>query len=147
MYPLSIAHSAKRLLLSLVAVSLLMQGLFPSGYMPGNLASGWVAVLCPEGLPAAFVAQLNERNAGLDGHAHHHHHHHHKHHHGAGASGEPAAEGSCQLGSGLDQPVEVAQVKSNSPSIERVVTNRLLHLRRVSGPILLAPQSRGPPIA
>jgi len=54
--------------LAVVLSAILLQSLFPSGYMAGNLASGWIATLCPDGLPATFVNQLN-----ADGHDRHHH--------------------------------------------------------------------------
>jgi hypothetical protein len=139
--PLSLAQSAKRILLSLVTVSLLLQGLFPSGYMPGNLASGWVAVLCPQGLPAAFVQQLNTRLEALGGHAHHHHGSHESDH-----PEMPSPEGSCQLGSALEQPAVAGQVQAANTADTVVSLLAPPPVLLVWGGVLLAPKPRGPPI-
>lgn len=49
----------------LLGLVLLVRGLVVPGYMPGSLAAGWPVQLCPDGLPAAFVADQPA------GHAHH----------------------------------------------------------------------------
>jgi len=131
-------------LLSLVAASLLLQGLFPAGYMPGNLASGWVAVLCPEGLPAAFVQQLNARVEARGGQAHHHHGDHGNH--GEQAAAE-SSEGWCQLGSALDQPFAIGQAQLQSTGLQLILSSPLPPVLRTPIGVLLAPQSRGPPTA
>ena len=114
--------------------ALLVQSLFPSGTMPGNLQNGWVATLCPEGMPVAFMAQLPGSMANVDvqagPHAGHHSGHHSGHqgsHHGESAQdhsdrgtslqssnshadhgADHQAVGDCQLGSQLDQPFALA---------------------------------------
>ena len=135
----------KRILLSLVAASLLLQSLFPSGYMPASLASGWVAMLCPDGLPAAFVDKLNARATAQSDHAHHHHsgHHGNQHDHSPGE----ASEGSCQLGSALDQPDVSAPAQAFSASAEVVLAIPLPQVLRSTRDTFLAPPSRGPPAA
>lgn len=97
---------AVSLVLSLL---LLVQGLTPAGFMPASLASGWIAMLCPEGLPAGFLAAPDTGHSA-------HQHHAPAHQHGAAGSasavpdqGHAAAghhEGVdyCQLGSALDAP-------------------------------------------
>lgn len=94
-----------------VGFALLVQSLFPSGYMPSSMASGWIAMLCPDGLPAAFVQQLGGQG------------HHGAHHLGAGHAGssdqEHGSAGYCQLGSGVDQPVDVSdQLSFNTVVLE-----------------------------
>lgn len=94
--------------------ALLLQSLFPSGYMPASLSGGWVAMLCPEGLPAEFVEQL----AGTGAHGGHHAHHLRSDTGDGAVNGDPHAPGKshssssqmdyCPLGSGIDQPVTMA---------------------------------------
>ena len=80
-----------RALLWFCGVMLLAGSLAPPGYMPGSIASGWLVVLCPEGLPAGF----------LEGHTHQHHHDSTQ----AGGAGDIDAHTYCPLGSALDKPV------------------------------------------
>ena len=68
-------------------LALLLQSLYPPGVMPGNLEDGWVASICPKGLPMAFAHRL-----GLHG----------AHHHGHTAD---QTLGDCQLGSAVEQPL------------------------------------------
>ena len=97
-------HPRRRVWLFAVVGALLLQSLFPSGYMPANLADGWVAALCPEGLPDAFVQQL--AGTGL----HSNHHAHHIVGEADGPSGDATMSmGSCELGSALDQSFDVTE--------------------------------------
>ena len=89
----------RRAWLFAATAALCLQSLFPSGYMPADVSTGWVAMICPDGLPTGFVRSLQGDQQ------HHHHHHHH------GAENEPAASmADCQLGGAIDQPVSVAAV-------------------------------------
>ncbi len=67
--------------------ALLLQSLYPPGLMPGQLDDGWVASLCPQGLPMGFAHRL-----GL----HEHHHDGHE---------ESRSLGDCQLGNAVEQPL------------------------------------------
>ena len=68
-----------------VSAILVLQSLAPPGYMAGSLEDGWPVVLCPEGLPHAFL-----------GHAAHHHH-------DTTAAGEDLSlDGHCPLGGVFD---------------------------------------------
>ena len=69
-----------------VSLVLVLQSLAPPGYMAGSLENGWPVVLCPKGLPDAFL-----------GHAAHHHHES-----AAGAEDLPL-DGHCPLGSVFDK--------------------------------------------
>ncbi len=95
-------------LLFLVTAALLVQSLFPSGTMPGNLTSGWVATLCPEGMPVGFMAQLQPLQKQVGQHTGHHNHHDGHHVSGGDHSAGHQATGDCQLGSQLDQPFTLA---------------------------------------
>jgi hypothetical protein len=53
---------------AVLALALMLRGLFPAGYMPG---AGGAIQLCPHGLPAAALL------VGGHDHAHHEHHQHH----------------------------------------------------------------------
>ena len=81
----------QRALLWLCGAMLLVGSLAPPGYMPGSLSSGWVVVLCPEGLPPGF----------LQGHAHHHHHD------SDASGGSTDAHNYCPLGSAIDKPAAI----------------------------------------
>lgn len=74
--------------------------------MPANMQSGWLAMLCPDGLPGAFVDQLNSRLEVQ--HSHHHAGH------GAAKHDEHSEAGSCQLGSSLDQPLDLYAAETPS---------------------------------
>ncbi len=88
-------HTLKRALLFAAGAALCVQSLFPSGYMPADLSGGWVAMICPDGLPTEFVQALQGE--------HHHHHHHH-----GGDAEQSAGMADCQLGGAIDQPVAFA---------------------------------------
>ena len=93
-------RALRRAWLFAATAALCLQSLFPSGYMPADLSTGWVAMICPDGLPAEFVRSLQ---GDLDHHHHHHHHH--------SAENEPSAStADCQLGGAIDQPVSIAAV-------------------------------------
>jgi hypothetical protein len=134
----------RRAWLLAVAAALLLQSLFPSGYMPGSLSGGWLAVICPEGLPTAFVQQL----AGEGGHQHHHSSHSGE---GDDASashhGSDSPVGSCQLGSALDQPGDLAQNPSVPGSVDPVASVSPHAAIRLTNSTTLSPPSRGPPVA
>ncbi len=115
----------QRGLLRAVVVALLLQSLFPSGYMPGSWSDGWVATRCPDGLPQGFVQQLAAKSAN----SHHHHHHMSSvdkpaghalamggesggQSGGDGHDNHAAGMGDCQLGSALDQPLDLASTSS-----------------------------------
>ena len=55
--------------------------------MPGQIDDGWVASLCPKGLPMGFAHRL-----GLHGHHHDDH-------------SENRSLGDCQLGNAVEQPL------------------------------------------
>ena len=75
----------RRPLYGFLKLCLILQATIPVGYMPGSLADGTWAVLCPGGLSAEFVAALSG-----DPHAHHAHH----------AAGKPEYL-ECDLGGGV----------------------------------------------
>ena len=111
MRSLDLHNTRHRPLLASIGLALLLQCLFPSGYMPGALQDGWIAALCPKGMPPAFMAQFNQASAqsAMDHHAHHAHHvqgeqpqRDSDHHAGHASSSE------CQLGAGFDQGFDLA---------------------------------------
>ena len=104
-----------RPLLFVVTAALLVQSLFPSGTMPGNLSGGWVATLCPEGMPVGFMAQLAPAPNPADPHAEHHGHHSN---HGAEHGADHQAVGDCQLGSQIDQPFTLASQYTPETSLQ-----------------------------
>ena len=75
-----------KLVVLAVSLVLVLQSLAPPGYMAGSLNDGWPVVLCPKGLPDAFL-----------GHAAHHHHEM-----APGAEDLPL-DGHCPLGSVFDE--------------------------------------------
>lgn len=112
-----------------VTAALLLQSLFPSGYMPGNWQQGWLATLCPEGLPTGFLQQLRAADLGRHEPAAQSNNQHHAGHHGsvprvdmhAGMDhhntdahddheGHHSATSDCELGSQLNQPVALQAV-------------------------------------
>ncbi len=137
------AKTSTRAWLYATGIALLVQSLFPSGYMPANLQSGWLVMLCPEGLPTAFVDRVL-MGISVMGHMDGHHHHHGS----PGGHGTKAADhsatGDCQLGSSLDQPigVPVAALADFSPTIEPtrplpeavLINDRRLHRVRSRAP-------------
>ena len=77
--------AGSRLVVLGVSLILVLQSLAPPGYMAGSLEAGWPVVLCPKGLPDAFL-----------GHTAHHHHEL-----APGAEDLPL-DGHCPLGSVFD---------------------------------------------
>lgn len=73
-------HSATKTLLILSA-AVFLRGLAPAGYMPSS-GNGLLFELCPEGIPAEFMAMLSG-NVSQD-HGHHHGGHHGSHHDAVG---------------------------------------------------------------
>jgi hypothetical protein len=109
-----------------VTAALLLQSLFPSGYMPGNWQQGWLATLCPEGMPAGFMQQLRSTDPGRHQQSAQSHNRHHAGHHSPvsqadmpagmdhhksdthdGHEGHHSATGDCELGSQLNHPIAV----------------------------------------
>ena len=83
--------------------------------MPGNLDGGWVATLCPEGMPVDFMAQLQSAQNPADPHAGHHgHHSNNSTDHGT----DHQAVGDCQLGSQIDQPFTLASQDTRDTSLQ-----------------------------
>lgn len=80
----------QRGLLWAALMALVLQSLYPPGLMPGQLKDGWVASLCPQGLPMGFAHRL-----GLHGHHH------------AGHE-DNRSLGDCQLGNAVEQPLAEA---------------------------------------
>ena len=79
-----------------VSVALLLQSLAPPGYMAGSIDAGWPVILCPEGLPAGFLA-----------------HGEHGHHHDETGGGEDVSiDGHCPLGSVLDASTSLAPLQT-----------------------------------
>lgn len=84
---------ARRWLFAICA-AVLLQSMYPSGYMPASAADGWPIMLCPDGMPAGFMT------TGHPGH----------HQHGSGDESPKAAD-SCPVGKAFEsQPVPVASV-------------------------------------
>ena len=117
-------------------LALLLQSLFPSGYMPGNADSGWIAVLCPEGLPPAFAKSL----------AGEHHHHHQGGEHMAADDGDSGYD-DCQLGSAFDQSTDLAAVSLESVSVSSDSVTSVSTLSLITASDLRLPPSRAPPIS
>ena len=61
---IKIAAHTRRKAVALLLVSLVVRASIPTGYMPGNLESGSLFEMCPDGLPAAMVRAFG---------GHHHH--------------------------------------------------------------------------
>jgi DUF2946 family protein len=121
-----------------VAFALLVQSLFPSGYMPGKWSDGWLAVLCPEGMPVAFMRQL------MGGQ---HQHHAGGGHHSSAHDHDGASMGDCQLGSALDQPLDVFALfaLTEADLVSPVLRDRTLF--RTDRQVVTHTRSRAPPVA
>ncbi len=126
-----LARSSAVLCAALTA--LLLQSLAPPGYMHGSIESGWPVMLCPEGLPAGFLASV---------HGHHEHHLHHD----DSSTREAGLSEHCPLGGVLDHaapalPATVnADVAVTQPSsVSHYTAPRL-------APRLRANHTRAPPI-
>jgi hypothetical protein len=105
----------KDLLLFGALVALLLQSLSPPGFMPGSLSSGWLVVLCPEGLPADFL-----------GHGHHHH--------------DPADAGTGHVDQGLGGHCPLGGMLNAAAAMSFAVSAAVLHATDpVSYPAYLAP--------
>ncbi|MCR9259793.1 MAG: hypothetical protein NXH95_08735 [Pseudomonadaceae bacterium] len=136
-----------RPLLFLVTAALLVQSLFPAGTMPGSLSSGWVATLCPEGMPVGFMAQLQPLQKQVGQHAGHHNHHDGHHAGGVDHSAGHQATGDCQLGSQLDQPFTLASVYTPVAALQ---VESVLVQNRTSARLardVYHPRPRGPPLS
>ena len=106
-------------------LALLVQSLYPAGYMPGNLADGWLAAICPDGMPKSFMH-------ALDG-GHHQH-------------DKSTADEDCQLGSALDAPLTLA-VLAKLPEPIPLVAHIFVRRDGMAVEFLRSPRSRAPPIA
>ena len=138
--------SAKhRAWLPVVALALLVQSLFPSGYMPGNLANGWLATLCPEGLPLGFLRQLN--GGELSSHHHHGHHGENPLSDESASAGHATGMGDCQLGSALDQPLHISIVGDVVADLSSETLNTPITSVGVAGQTIFHSRSRAPPLA
>lgn len=111
-----------------VSLALLLQSLAPPGYMAGSLDGGWPVVLCPEGLPAGFLAHGE--------HAHHHE--------TAGAGEDVSLDGHCPLGSVMDTTAGVAALPSEHRLPEPGSRTDAYAAPARLWP-LLSPPSRAPP--
>ena len=113
---------------------LLMQGLFPGGYMPASAGHGWFVMLCPDGLPPAFVQALGGEHAphgaghGHHGGAHAHHGSAAPHHGDESARTDHLATDYCPLGSGLDNSV-VLVTRPEAPQARPEPEAELSHMR------------------
>ena len=117
---------------TLAALSL--RAMTPDGYMPASAGSGLLFELCPDGMPAAVMAALDD-TAG-------HHHHHHR-----GGSGDGAAVSGteqCPIGHMLAAAiaVDVGVPAPIEPDGRDVIDVQLAALRR--SPVA-AYRSRAPP--
>ena len=143
-----------------VAFALLVQSLFPSGYMPGNLSDGWFATLCPEGMPVAFMRKLMGEQQRMGEKAGHHpvlgsahgSAHGGAHDHVVAATDDGhgqhnAASGDCQLGSALDQPLDVYVVASVAEVLLADLTVPTITLLYVDRQVVTHTRSRAPPTA
>ena len=131
---------------ALAGVVLLLQTLIPGGYMPGTLQSGWIAVLCPHGLPAEFVAQLQQASPANAMAAHHHHGHAADAADSANAAASVESD-TCDLGAGLDQPALLAVMSAETTAVAAVEQRRWIYSTTVRKDPLPKPQPRGPPLA
>ncbi|XOV82347.1 MAG: hypothetical protein ACFHXK_15970 [bacterium] len=160
------AHTKRyRPLLFLVAAALLVQSLYPSGTMPGQLGNGWVATLCPEGMPVAFMAQLQARfdssSKPFDLHAGHHGTgtgtHHGSPHSAHAQSGELDAHadhsaahqamGDCQLGSQLDQPFTLTSSYTPGLAVQVELADAPFRITDLSAGEVYRQRPRGPPLS
>lgn len=65
------ARTRKLILVLAGIVCLGLRALVPAGYMPGNLLAGEFMVLCPGGMQAEFVQQLQADQGNHDPHSAH----------------------------------------------------------------------------
>jgi len=93
-----LSNHRKPLLLLLAVIAL--RSIIPAGYMPGSLDSGLLFVLCPDGMPSAFMQEL----VGHD-------------HHGssAGETG-PHSFAQCTMGHLLGS-MAFAAIEAANPSV------------------------------
>lgn len=145
------AHCRQRLarpraIVALASFVLLLQTLIPSGYMPGTLQSGRIAVLCPHGLPAEFVAQLQQASPA-NATAAHHHHGHAEDSAGSAKTASSAILDTCDLGAGLDQPALLAVISPVTLAVAAVPQRSWIYSLTIRTDPLPKPQPRGPPLA
>ncbi len=111
-------------------LALLLQSLYPTGTMPGNLADGWFASLCPDGLPENFLHSTG-------------HHSHHEHH----TSVTKPISGDCQLGNALEQPLELSTAFSAPEHHTPDGFSQLRRLLNASSSTIRVHHARAPPAA
>lgn len=101
------SRTAASLLLGLLLV---VQGMMPAGYMPASAESGWLVMLCPEGLPEGFLGASSHHHHALHGAAARH------------ADGGPAQHGEgshdsyCPLGHAVGTPA-IAELALAAPAV------------------------------
>lgn len=124
-------RTAVSLLLSLL---LLVQGLSPAGYMPAGLDSGWLVMLCPEGLPTNFLA-------ATDPHAGHHQHSSDSNDH------HNSRTDYCQLGSTLDTPAVAISADAVADRLPLPDYHQTSYATPMLRPRVLQSRPRAPPTA
>ena len=115
--------------------------------MPGTISGGWVATLCPEGMPVGFMAQLQPLQKQVDQYAGHHTHHDSHHVSGGDHAADHQVTGDCQLGSQLDQPFTLASHYTPGAALQvdsAPVQNRTMAL---SARDVYQLRPRGPPLS
>ena len=120
-----------RHLVQLGILTVLLQGLYPAGYMPGSLSTdGWLVALCPEGLPSTFLGD----------HGHHHHD-------SAAVEATSASQSACPLAAMLEVPAE-------PPAVHLLVSAGYRQIDRVewvpaTPPVRFRPAyaTRAPPVS
>jgi hypothetical protein len=127
------------------ACALLLQSLYPSGYMPASISGGWIAMLCPEGLPVEFAAGLSQQHQGHHSSPHQRHHQADLQHHGAEAGHQAFAQ--CDLGSALDQPFSFDHPDILLPIAIATSTTRLQGRTDAISAFTVGYRPRAPPIA
>ena len=111
---------------------LVLRALTPLGYMPATAGSGLLFELCPDQLPAGFMAQ----NADASSH----------HHHGNSDDTQPAAEADqCQIGHLLFSAVAADPAVDNFNSAPTAADFSVLAIQTFSCLTLSVYQSRAPP--
>ena len=116
-------HTRRSRWLFAVCLALAVQSLYPAGYMPASLASGWPIMLCPDGLPTGFL-DSGDHHSGA-------HHHGATHDHRDGGGDEPTASDGCALGKALQaqamlpSPVDVGLGGTQSDAVGPPTTHRV----------------------
>ena len=126
---LQIVRRRRRWICAAVLI-VLVQSMYPSGFMPSSLADGWPMALCPQGLPMGFLSDD--------------HHHGHLQH---GDQQQRSQLGEfCPIGCGLDVKAAPTLVLDLAPVL--AAANGLIQLNltyHVTGRIT-GFESRAPPL-